>query len=182
MTSCYRHEEIIKELKSQNIVCQRISVMKKKDALMPIHPVKLVHLAQNTDLRELSKIQVVCLAKIKMELCKNKKGISQCHRCQNFGHGSKNCCMPPWCIKCGGNHLTKTCIKEKDEKPKCVNYEGIEYPAIYSQCPALLDYKKELDSRAKPKHSPYKDALLQQTEARKLQATQPPPSKPNEST
>ena len=34
---------------------------------------------------------------------------AQCHRCQRFGHGSRNCTMSPKCVKCGEAHLTSEC-------------------------------------------------------------------------
>lgn len=36
-----------------------------------------------------------------------KKGVTQCRRCQNFGHGSRNCNVAYKCSKCGNSHEMK---------------------------------------------------------------------------
>lgn len=62
-------------------------------------------------------------------------GPSQCHNCQGFGHSSTHCGLPPKCVKCGGNHLTKTCSKTRDEPAKCCNCSG-DHTANYRSCPS----------------------------------------------
>ena len=37
---------------------------------------------------------------------KRSTDAAQCHRCQQFGHGSWNCTLSPKCVKCGGTHVT----------------------------------------------------------------------------
>ena len=72
-------------------------------------------------------------------------GPPQCYNCQRLGHTQSLCSMPPRCVKCAGNHPSKTCQLTKPEDPikesnaTCVNCENKGHPASYKGCPA---YKK----------------------------------------
>lgn len=46
--------------------------------------------------------------------------ITQCNRCQGFGHFARNCIYTPACRRCGGRHDTYNCT-EIDPRPRCVN-------------------------------------------------------------
>lgn len=81
-------------------------------------------------------------SKIIWEIFKNKKGISQCHRCQKWGHSTINCNLKPNCMKCGEQHLTKGC---KNKEAKCVNCEGAHF-ANSIECPT---YIKKLELKEK---------------------------------
>lgn len=140
-------EDIISDLESQGIECIAIYVIKKKTAEMPPNPVRLLKLASNTKLSEVFKIKHVFHTKVKWEHYINKKGVSQCHRCQRFGHGAINCNMPPKCVKCGQDHITAECTKTAETKPVCANCNG-DHPASYSQCEKVLEYKNRLQTRS----------------------------------
>lgn len=60
--------------------------------------------------------------------------------------------MPPRCVKCAGDHLSKECLltKESNTRPKCCNCLG-EHTANYSQCPTLLDFLTKTNSRKQPR-------------------------------
>lgn len=64
-----------------------------------------------------------------------------CHKCQMFGHGSRNCNLSPKCVKCGGNHITVECNVDCDENDrqnmKCANC-GDKHVGSYSKCPSHL--------------------------------------------
>lgn len=92
---------------------------------------------------------------------KRSNDAAQCHRCQRFGHGSRNCTLSPKCVKCGENHLTEECtlprktnLKENNNaqqhKPsvKCVNCTG-NHTANYRGCPARKSYLEEIEKRKK---------------------------------
>lgn len=61
-------------------------------------------------------------------------GHPQCHRCQQYGHSQRHCRMPPRCVKCAGDHMTRRCTKTKEEPPKCSNCYG-EHTANFKDCP-----------------------------------------------
>lgn len=54
----------------------------------------------------------------------NKREITQCHRCQAWGHSTSNCNLTPKCLKCAENHMTKNCEIEEEEPRKCINCGG----------------------------------------------------------
>jgi hypothetical protein len=66
----------------------------------------------------------------------NNKLITQCHRCQRWGHATSNCNAAPRCLKCAGEHFTYT---HKDNVPeeqvKCANCGGAHVVSHVS-CPA----------------------------------------------
>lgn len=63
--------------------------------------------------------------------------VTQCHRCQKFGHTRNYCHRPFACVKCAGNHPSTTCTITKSSL-KCANCKG-KHTANYLGCPA---YKK----------------------------------------
>ena len=133
---------IEEELKEKGFNC-KVTVIKKKEATMPDFSVRLVTVSKQFDLKKLFKIKHLCSTIIKWEPYVNKKGVTQCHRCQKFGHGTRNCNLTPRCIKCGQQHLTEACSKEKDDPPKCANCEGV-HPASYNQCPKVIEHLNKM--------------------------------------
>lgn len=69
-----------------------------------------------------------------------KPTIFMCKRCQQTGHSSANCQLPPVCVKCAGDHESKDCsITSPMDKSslKCINCGETGHPANYRGCPAL---------------------------------------------
>lgn len=78
----------------------------------------------------------------------------RCHRCQRFGHGSKNCNMDPVCVKCAKQHLTTDCQNKAGvDEPTCANC-GDKHVASFSRCPKMIQYKMRNTKQAKPTHAP----------------------------
>ena len=86
---------------------------------------------------------------------------AQCHRCQRFGHGSRNCTLAPKCVKCGAAHLTGQCtlpqkaslgIESNAEKHKplvkCANCQG-NHTANHYGCPARRTFLNALEKQRK---------------------------------
>lgn len=86
---------------------------------------------------------------------------AQCHRCQKFGHGSRNCNLPPKCVKCGESHLTEGCalprkasLAENDNAKlhkasvKCANCQG-NHTANFRGCTARKNYVEALEKSKK---------------------------------
>lgn len=65
-----------------------------------------------------------------------RRGVAQCHRCQQFRHSSHNCQAEARCVKCAGCHRSDACSRPNHSAeipPKCVNCGG-EHPASYRGC------------------------------------------------
>lgn len=124
----------------------------------------LITATKDTNIGQLKKISSIDHLKVSWETYNNRRRWSQCHRCQNFGHGSRNCYNKPRCVKCAGDHLTNECSLKKTEgsSAKCCNCQG-SHPANYSKCPKLLEY---LDQREKRPPNYGKDGKSYPTVAR----------------
>ncbi|CAG5078573.1 Similar to X-element\ORF2: Probable RNA-directed DNA polymerase from transposon X-element (Drosophila melanogaster), partial [Cotesia congregata] len=72
--------------------------------------------------------------KVSWDYYRNKRKITQCHNCQEWGHATSNCFAEPACLKCAGNHLTSTCVKTRETPVHCVNSGGA-HPANFIDCP-----------------------------------------------
>lgn len=69
---------------------------------------------------------------IKVEAYK-KSGLSQCFKCQGFGHSSAHCNNTAQWINCSNDHTTMEYIKIPYQPPKFCNCEGV-YKANYCKC------------------------------------------------
>lgn len=72
-----------------------------------------------------------------------KTGPSQCHTCQRFGHGSRNCGNSPRCVKCAGSHCTNEYTKPRDQTPTCANCNGA-HTANFRGCQSFSEIVKIL--------------------------------------
>ena len=90
--------------------------------------------------------QFAWLSSLRSSQSLRRPAITQCHRCQGFGH-LQNCCYEiPRCVKCGLNHLTSDCTRPKMDKakddndpPSCVNCGKPGHPANWVGCPNRPD-------------------------------------------
>lgn len=103
------------------------------------------------------KIRYLCDHKIKWEPYNKgrQNAITQCSRCQQFGHAESNCNNSFRCVKCLNDHEPRKCTKTKDDKPMCVNCK-LDHPANYRNCKAYKDYismKKKQQHHRKPQQT-----------------------------
>ena len=110
---------IEKELRDKGSKCIKVSLMKQKN--QDYNPIYLATFESGTDLAEVQKVNEIYYSKVKWEKFRNKSGVTQCHRCQEFGHGSNFCNKTARCVKCDKEHTTSECNKTDTEKPYCVN-------------------------------------------------------------
>lgn len=90
---------------------------------------------------------------------KHPTDAAQCHRCQKFGHGSRNCYLQPRCVKCGEAHLSEACTlprkanlgenaEQHKARVKCANCGG-NHTSNYRGCVARKTYLEEQEKRKK---------------------------------
>ncbi|GFQ77602.1 nucleic-acid-binding protein from transposon X-element [Trichonephila clavata] len=61
---------------------------------------------------------------------------TQCYNCNYFHHSSQYCDIKTRCLKCTQEHWTSDCpIKERIEKPECINCKTKGHMANSKQCP-----------------------------------------------
>lgn len=133
------NEEIIEKLKNLGFKSTFIRTFVKNGKIMPIHMVILANLEIAKEIYNLPDLFYVC---IKVESYRSSSS-AQCFSYQDFGHSSMKCGHPPRCVKCGGDHSTKICIKPKEDKPKFCNYNGEHTSSNYRGCPYYIDLIKK---------------------------------------
>lgn len=94
-------------------------------------PLMLVTLPR--DQKGIFKISVLDNLKIKVEPQESKTSVTQCHRCQLYGHSQSKCKAPTKCLKCAGNNLSFECKKPKVTPATCANCGG-SHPANSKDC------------------------------------------------
>ncbi|XP_062541805.1 uncharacterized protein LOC134209790 [Armigeres subalbatus] len=115
----------------------------------------LLYFEKNTvKLPELQRVKALFNVIVKWRyFVRRPNDVVQCHRCQKFGHGLRNCNVAPLCVKCGEKHFTKDCslpnkatLKEGNDRDRvrCANCSG-NHTANFHGCPSRKDYIKQLD-------------------------------------
>ncbi|GFT36720.1 relaxin receptor 1, partial [Trichonephila clavipes] len=64
----------------------------------------------------------------------NRKGATQCFKCNLFNHTAENCHLTPRCLNCGNEHQTRECQIVKVDSLFCINCETYGHLANYSKC------------------------------------------------
>ena len=112
----------------------------------------LIHFNRSeiNNLKLLDKVQFLFNVRVKWEHFKkhggNGQNLTQCRRCQAFGHGTDHCAMVPKCMVCGdSSHDKDNCPVKEITQFKCANCGG-NHKSNFWDCPIR---KKVLDSRAK---------------------------------
>lgn len=140
---------ICEQLKLQSIEPSECILLKSRNPEQ-LSSSYLVKFKKDININNVKKLDSFDHLKIKWESYYKSKRVTQCHKCQQFGHGSQYCNQNPRCVKCTGFHLTKDCkIKRGEDKVQCANCNG-EHTANYSGCPVYLEYIERLNVSKKP--------------------------------
>jgi Zinc knuckle len=149
-------EEILQDLNSKGLKVIKVSQMYKKVKEGPnasavpnsnnvfLYPMFIVSFDKNTTFTEVNVCKKVCHCVVKWEKFRNIAGVTQCFNCQSFGHIAANCKRQSKCVKCGGSHNTKECVKTISQPPKCSNCSK-EHPASFRKCPV---YARQLELKS----------------------------------
>lgn len=103
---------------------------------------------------EIKQINGCCGYKVSWEI-KRKNNITQCHKCQSFGHVASSCNMTFLCVKCAQTHTPGICpadvntnlednLTSTSVPIKCANC-GEGHVASYSGCQERLKYIGKLN-------------------------------------
>lgn len=145
----FSEHDILNEIKSH--IPTITSAIKIKTPNQEVYPIYQIKFHNSTSFEDVRKLNFLFQLRIYWEKYTPHK-VTQCYRCQLFGHGQLNCNRPPNCYKCGEPHLSAACKKPKSDPPKCANCKGqhLSYSKI---CPAYQAYigKFQNSPRAKNK-------------------------------
>ncbi|KAL4125740.1 hypothetical protein QTP88_009980 [Uroleucon formosanum] len=136
-------KHISKELSELGFQVKNITSVLHKSTKTPL-PLFFVDLEQSESNQDIFKLTLLCYSKVKVETPHTKKEIPQCQRCQSYGHTRSYCFHNPRCVRCGNNHESTQCQKDRSEPAKCALCSG-SHPANYRGCQIhkdLLKYRK----------------------------------------
>jgi hypothetical protein len=134
-------EDIKEDLQQQGLPVAKVVAMKTQ------RPLYLVTYESAPKTELLKMIRCVCLVHITIEIYRTKGKITQCFRCQQYGHASRNCNRMPRCVKCPKNHDTKDCERKDRTTPATCTGCGGAHPANFKECPRRQEYLKMLEKR-----------------------------------
>lgn len=125
-------DDINNSIQEQGLTPIKTTKMKTKYEDTPVYQVIFEH---ETEISKIMKIKYVCHVKATWRKYRNPKMLTQCYKCQDFGHGSTNCNNKPKCVKCASDHLTTNCkINHEDNNNiKCANC-GKNHVASFTGC------------------------------------------------
>lgn len=92
---------------------------------------------------------------------KIKRGPPQCHNCQEYGHTANYCGHASRCVKCGEEHHSNSCTKDKSSPAKCILCKGT-HTANFKGCPiykSLINHKKKSNNRMSHHREPKEKAV-----------------------
>lgn len=94
--------------------------------------------ATSDEARRMGDISIVFHHRVTWEV-PEKIDITQCYRCQKWGHSSKYCNYERRCVKCSHSHERGQCTNnDAQSEVYCVNCKATGHPSSWKGCPARL--------------------------------------------
>ena len=82
-------------------------------------------------------------------LRKTNKKVTQCYRCQSWGHSANNCGYIPRCVKCSESHELGSCSRtSRIGDPTCCNCGG-PHASNHRGCPVYKEHLEKVKARTK---------------------------------
>lgn len=130
-------ESVLAELKSCKIEATNVRKMGPNTK----RPHYIVTVADSETVESLNKkCRAILNVRVRFEKYLNKKKMTQCHRCQAWGHGTRNCNLEPTCVRCSQYHWTRDCPHKPDPTyiPKCANCGKQGHAASQTTCEVYI--------------------------------------------
>ncbi|KAJ3658618.1 hypothetical protein Zmor_010347 [Zophobas morio] len=141
-------QEVLEDLESLGLQPIQVSRMSRNDRPMPLVLAEMP-MAKKAEVFE---VKTLCGLSVKVEKPHKRKDAAQCHRCQRFHHSQRNCRAEHRCVKCGADHQTSDCEKQRRQPAKCANCSG-PHPASYKGCPKFPKSQQQKASKKPPTSS-----------------------------
>lgn len=147
--SSVSEEEIKASLKEQTgleVGVKRMSSPRSRNLNYPLNMVMVTTTAENAPI--LRKVFSIDNLIIRWENLM-KKGLTQCHNCQQFGHIAEYCMNEYRCVKCDKPHGPKECKRNRDDKegPYCWNCQETGHPASWGGCPKAIELREKVEEK-----------------------------------
>ncbi|GBN36529.1 hypothetical protein AVEN_64296-1 [Araneus ventricosus] len=130
-------DEIKNCLKKHGFVIGKVTCLTQFRKRQPL-PFFLVEVGKSeisTTPEEISKLKNLNHLSITVDPYRGRKKTIQCYKCNRFNHTAELCSMTPRYLKCGQSHTTIECeIKQRIEKPICINCNQVGHVAAYRGC------------------------------------------------
>jgi hypothetical protein len=133
-------DTIKEELNSKGFTVRNIINVLHYQTKKPL-PLFFVDLEPSPLNKDIFTIDTLYYTKIKIEEPRPRRNLIQCTRCQSYGHTQAYCNHQPRCVKCGDNHLSSECKKNKDSPATCALCTQ-PHPANYRGCQVHKDLQK----------------------------------------
>ncbi|GJQ70726.1 hypothetical protein Trydic_g659 [Trypoxylus dichotomus] len=141
-------------------------------------PLVFVQLTKNEAAKKIFSVTHICGMNVIVESkLVRKDQVTQCHRCQLYGHRQRNCHAAAVCVKCAEPHQTAECTKPRDVPAKCALCSG-PYNASYRGCPKS-PYNNRREAPA-PTPRPVAPKLVPRTAPKNPETRKPQPQPPKE--
>ena len=131
------HEPTIEEISEEMKASYSIKVLQAFKMKNTYSPKYLIVTDANVTMKHIEKIKYLGHTVVTWQRRENRQQISQCHKCQAWGHATSNCYMAFKCLKCAEPHKTAECPKSAEEPAKCANCMG-PHPANSTECPVYV--------------------------------------------
>ncbi|KAF0770386.1 Uncharacterized protein FWK35_00009743 [Aphis craccivora] len=139
------------------------------------HPLPLFFVEVSQDPNNVDILNISSLLNTKVIIEKPHKknlGPPQCHKCQSYGHTQNYCYHVARCVKCGINHHTNECSKDRYNPAKCAfcsldhtsNFKGCQtFKQIFKKSPPKVPLiTKTTDHHSQPDSKTYAEAINNQ--------------------
>lgn len=126
------------------------------------NPIYMMTVLKGTTLKDVcAKARYLQRTRVYIEAHINKKTLTQCKKCQDWGHATTNCYLNEVrCVKCAKAHRSFECPDtESTGAVKCCNCGG-SHPASSTECPKYLKALETRQRRQQPSQKgPKKDQV-----------------------
>ena len=110
--------------------------------------------------KDILDITSLLITKVSIEKPHKKRRIPpQCHNCQSFGHTLNNYHRESRCVKCGENHPTNECSKDRYSLAKCALCTK-DHTANFKGCTVYQVVLKKNRFKSPSSHGPWFQYLV----------------------